>query len=506
MNIPAPTTETVVNHELLRSIILRLFEIGALKFGKFSLKSGIESPVYVDLRLTVSYPSLLRDIAEVLLYVARDVPYDVMCGVPYTALPFATAMSIQTGIPMIMRRKEAKAHGTKQIIEGAWKEGQKCLIVEDLVTSGMSIMETVAPLKQINLQVTDVVVLLDRQQNARQNLQNNGLNLRAVFTMTQLLDTLVGEGRVQPEVRLSVLKFVAKNQVILPSTNPSADVVTDKNDVQIEMPPSGVTKPKQSCTLSYGKRAQHMENNVGRSLLTLMEKKKTNLAVAADVTTTEELINLANAVGPHICLLKTHADIISDWTLATARALQDAAITHDFLLFEDRKFADIGSTAFRQVSSGVHRIADWAHIVNAHSVPGPGVISGLAKVADQGKDLGLLLLAEMSSEGNLATALPAYKEMTLEMAQRHKKSVFGFISMGKIAGDDFVYMTPGVSMSASGDALGQQYTSPEVVIGQKGSDVIIVGRGIYKAADQALAAQQYRDAGWKAYEMRCERS
>lgn len=504
MDVPCPTTETVVNDAFLRSIILRLFDIGALKFGRFTLKSGIESPVYVDLRLTVSYPSLLRNIGDALLYTARDVPYDVMCGVPYTALPFATAMSIQTGVPMVMRRKEAKGYGTKRMIEGIWKEGQKCLIVEDLVTSGLSIMETVAPLKENGLTVTDVVVLLDRQQNARRNLEENGLKLRSVISMTQLLDVLVEEGKIGVAVRSSVLEFVAQNQASLPPAGIAKGADAERKDVKKEMFLVGAAK--LSSSLSYGKRAELIENKVGKKLLELMERKKTNLAVAADVTTTEELINLADTVGPYICMLKTHADIISDWTPDTARLLQDAAARHNFMLFEDRKFADIGNTAFRQVAGGVHRIADWAHIVNAHAVPGPGVISGLAKVMDEQKELGLLLLAEMSSEGNLATALPTYKEMTLKMAQDNRKSVFGFISMGKIADDDFVYMTPGVSMSASGDALGQQYTSPEMVIAQKGSDVIIVGRGIYKADNQAVAAQEYRDAGWRAYEMRCKGS
>lgn len=483
--------------DALRSIIVGLFDIGALKFGKFTLKSGIESPVYVDLRLIVSHPPLLRDVADALLYTVRGVSYDVLCGVPYTALPFATAMSLQKGIPMVMRRKEAKAHGTKRIIEGVWTAGQKCLIVEDLVTSGLSIMETFAPLKENSLAVTDVVVLLDRQQNACNNLEAMGLNLHAALTMTQLLDTLVAEGKIDPSIRSSVLEFVAQNQIALPT---SADSVIPgiAGDV-----PQTVAPRKSPPARTYSQRAELVDSAVGKHLLRLMETKKTNLAVAADVTTTEELVNLADAVGPHICMLKTHADIISDWTPATARALQDAASRHNFLLFEDRKFADIGNTVFHQVSSGVHRIADWADVVNAHSVPGPGIISGLSKIHGDKKAPGLILLAEMSSEGNLAASLPQYKEMTIEMAQDHKESVFGFISMGKIAGDEFVYMTPGVSLNMAGDALGQQYMSPSSVIALNGSDVIIVGRGVYKANNMGDAAKEYRDAGWKAYEMRC---
>jgi uridine monophosphate synthetase len=131
-----------------RTLIHKLYEIGAVKFGSFTLKSGLQSPIYIDLRLTVSYPRLLVAISEALLSQVRGAPFDLICGVPYTALPFATAISIQHNIPMILRRKEKKEYGTGKMLEGVFSKGQKCLVVEDVITSGQSLFETIAALEQ----------------------------------------------------------------------------------------------------------------------------------------------------------------------------------------------------------------------------------------------------------------------------------------------------------------------------------------------------------------------
>jgi orotate phosphoribosyltransferase len=173
------------------SLIESLYKIGAVKFGSFTLKSGQNSKIYMDLRQIVSHPAVLRHVAEAIWEKVSSAQFDMVCGIPYTALPIATCISLLHNIPMIMRRKEKKDYGTKQQIEGAYKAGQYCLIIEDVITSGMSIMETTDELEAAGLKITDVAVLIDREQGARENLEKRNYHVHAALTLKQILKTLL---------------------------------------------------------------------------------------------------------------------------------------------------------------------------------------------------------------------------------------------------------------------------------------------------------------------------
>ncbi|QIW96266.1 hypothetical protein AMS68_001784 [Peltaster fructicola] len=142
--------------------------------------------------------------------------------------------------------------------------------------------------------------------------------------------------------------------------------------------------PHSTLTQTFGRRSEDANlTPMATYLLRLMHLKRTNLCVSADVTTTNELLRLAEDVGDHICVLKTHADIVSDFGEKTIRGLNEIARRKQFVVFEDRKFGDIGNTVQLQYTHGPLQIVRWAAIVNCHIFPGPQIITALAQAAQR---------------------------------------------------------------------------------------------------------------------------
>jgi uridine monophosphate synthetase len=173
-----------------------LLAAGCVRFGEFTLKSGLKSPIYIDLRRLITYPQLLERIGAAYQAVLKDLVFDRIAAVPYAAIPIATAISLQGNHPMIYPRKETKTYGTRADIEGEYRAGETAVLIDDLATTGGSKFEAIEKLNGAGLKVKDVVVLIDRQSGARESLADAGYNLHAVLTITQMLDHWENTGRV----------------------------------------------------------------------------------------------------------------------------------------------------------------------------------------------------------------------------------------------------------------------------------------------------------------------
>ncbi len=254
----------------------------------------------------------------------------------------------------------------------------------------------------------------------------------------------------------------------------------------------------------WGNRWSNAVLPMARRYMEVATQKQSLVCLAADRNTMSGLMELVNEVGPYIAALKTHVDLVSDWSPRGWKNFCEVAKQHNLLIFEDRKFADIGKITKNQMS-GIYDIRSWSDIVTAHLISGPDIVDGLQSAwQDVNREGGVLLLAQMSSRGNLLTE--EYCERVVEKGIQ-SDGVLGFIGNGSRpdelkdlrlrVGEQKMIWTPGVNIAVGDGEMGQRYGSPyDAVIA--GSDCIIVGSGIHRSENPSEVAKQYAQLSWQA--------
>lgn len=189
-------------------LVHRLFQIGAVRFGRFTLKSGIVSPFYVDLRVVISHPDVLARIGSLMAELVRSCRPDRIAGIPYAGLPLAVATSLAGGFPLVYPRREEKAYGTRRRIEGAFEAGEQVVVIDDIITDGASKFEAIEPLEAAGLVVRDLVILIDREQGGAERLAAKGYTLHSVLTISRCFEELERRGAVAPATLAESREFV----------------------------------------------------------------------------------------------------------------------------------------------------------------------------------------------------------------------------------------------------------------------------------------------------------
>lgn len=434
-----------------------LVDIDCVKFGQFTLKSGQQSPVYIDLRNIISYPALLTNLAllfkeEISLSAQR------ICGVPYAALPIATMISAQTGLPMLIKRKEAKGYGTKKMLEGIYLPGDKVVLMEDVITSGQSLIETIKILEEEGLIIEQILIVMDREQGGIKKITDLGYQVKALFSVSSLIDLLLSENKIDVETYNAVKEFLHNNL--------STGFIN-----------------KQSKR-NFPQTHQHP---IAQRLLNIANTKNSNLIASVDLTSTREIIDFLTIIGKDICAAKLHVDIITDFSATFIKEIKALSEKLDFLIIEDRKFADIGNTQLLQLSQGIYSIASWADIVTIHLIAGEASLKAIQDWDADNKPA-LIPIIEMSSKGALTD---------IDYIEKCKKFLFNYTNViGAVCQQaalksGFLKFTPGISISAKEDNKGQHYNSPTHAIENLQSDFLIIGRGLYLSDNPKKEIEHY---------------
>lgn len=443
-----------------------------LNFEKpFTYASGIRSPIYCDNRVLMSHPNIRKQIVDAFADIINknDLEFDIIAGVATSGIPWASFIAEKLNKPLIYVRVKNKDHGLGNIIEGEYKQGQKAIVIEDLISTGNSSLTAAKGLKNAGIIVNDLIAIFTyKMKNSKEKFDEENIRLHTLSDFPILIEKAVEKNYLNSENKNKVFEWSQDTQ------NWYSKYYEEK---------------KKNITIN---------NPVLKNLYKIMRNKQTNLCIAADLTKADEILGLAEKIGDKICIFKTHIDIIEDFSHDFIKKLKTISQEKNFLIFEDRKFADIGNTVKLQFTKGMYHISDWADMVNLHVLPGPGILEGL-----KNDKVALIILQEMSSQENLLT--PDYIKKANEMALQYKNYVIGFIGLNKKLKDpNFVLMTPGIKLEKGTDNFGQKYNDVKSAI-KNGTDIIIVGRGIYQAENPVSEAEKYRKLAWETYKKYCHK-
>lgn len=201
-----------VSPEQQAKVAEALYESQLIKFGEFTLKSGLKSPFYIDLRQAQSYPETFHTIVETYGQMLEDVDSTVLlAGVPEAGTPLAAATGYATKRKLVQPRKVVKDHGTKSSVEGAFNEGDRVVMLDDLITKGDSKLEAINQVESAGLAVERFIVLVDREQGGMETIAKAGYNIEAAVKVSSIIELLHASGKISAEQKDTILSFIANN-------------------------------------------------------------------------------------------------------------------------------------------------------------------------------------------------------------------------------------------------------------------------------------------------------
>lgn len=201
-----------VSDSAKKKVALALFDYNILSFGEFTLKSGIVSPYYIDLRMLQSHPKALHAVVDIYAELVADIKKDVfLAGIPEAGIPLATAVGFATKRPLVQPRAKVKQHGKGKLVEGDWKVGDKVAIIDDLVAKGDSKIEALAQFKEAGLEVTGFYLLIDREMGGRKVIEESGYNAEIAMNISEIMNILNLENRINQEQVREIAEFNERN-------------------------------------------------------------------------------------------------------------------------------------------------------------------------------------------------------------------------------------------------------------------------------------------------------
>lgn len=483
-----------------------------ISFGDYTLSSGKKANYYVDMRHTFQDPVLMdklasriadtinsinqRDIEEVYTDISDKTNDFIISGVPFGTVPISSLVAQKLNTSFIMPRKSQKQYGSKKSIEGVYKEGDKVIVIEDVVTTGNSLIETLELIKSNGLIIKQVIIILDRQQGGMENIKQyfidnkqftNGLII-SLFSVDILFKNIYYKRFYEP-------KSIVFNELIKTYKDYKLMDAERYFNMKIEYLKEYVYKNKET-----EENAGLLLNNMSKVLEYILTKKS-NLCVAIDETNPDRLIEIVKLIAPHVVVIKIHHDIWdTEQPYKYFDILRELAKEYKFLIMDDSKIADIGNISLQKV------LKSPGDLITIHSF---SITKSMLNANLKNKSL---IMIESMSHDNAKTSINTFYETdgnNLHEVVIPGSNLFGLVTQDassllfikdsyeiKIS-QNFITMTPGVRLNID-KVEDQNYMSLDEA-NARGTDIIIVGRDIWQQkSDEDIIKKtiKYKEDYW----------
>jgi uridine monophosphate synthetase len=384
------------------------------------LKSGVSSNIYFDFKGLVGHPQLVTELSYELSKLMIDENVCVT-GVPLGGISFATMVSNIKSVPMVLIREEKKTYGMCCQVEGN-TFGKEMIVIEDVITSGESVMKTLKIIEDNNIKVKQIICILDREAGGVNKLRKMGYNVSCLMTLNNIVN------HTEPD------------------------------------------------------RLIYNNNAITEKLYNIITAKKTNIVLSLDLNRANDILEKLELLGDNICAVKLHYDIINDLSDNFVERLNELKNNKNFLVIEDRKFADIPYISLKQLQN----VMKFADIVTVHGICGESLVGELNSTG-----IGILLVHQMSVSNNLIDRL--YSLRVKDMRSKFD-NIVGFVSQ-EIVSPNYLTFTPGINLDTKTDHMGQTYNN----MSDRMTDIFIVGRGIYEDYNMENKLREYKQKGYDVF-------
>ncbi len=191
-------------------LVLNLYGIGAIRFGRFRLTSGIESPFYIDLRVAITHPSIYRRMVKSMAEALSRLNIDIIAGIETASIPWASMIAYELDKGLVYVRKDTKEHGTAKLVEGDLRQGMRVVVVDDVVTTGSSIIRAIRAIRGQGGDVVAAVVFIDREQGGLESVRKEGVYAFSLAGITEVIDFLAKRGLISDDLRKSIIDYLVK--------------------------------------------------------------------------------------------------------------------------------------------------------------------------------------------------------------------------------------------------------------------------------------------------------